>query len=222
MAIGTGPGDIRVLIFDLDGTLIDSKLDLALAVNATRRAMGLEPLAHEPIYGYIGHGAPMLIRRALGPGASENQIEAGLDFFLRYYRDHMLDNTRAYPGVPEALERMQGRALAVLTNKPVVFSREILAGLGLEPLFRWIYGGNSFEKKKPDPMGVEAILKEAGARPRQAIVVGDSEIDVATGRNARTWTCGVTYGLGSEGLRANPPDLLVGNLIELAEWLDKR
>lgn len=221
MPITTPPNRIRVLIFDLDGTLIDSKLDLALSVNATRHHLALPPLPHEQIYGYIGHGAPMLIRRSLGPDASEHQIETALRFFLDYYGAHLLDNTVAYPDVREALERMQGRALAVLTNKPTGFSRQILVGLGLAPLFRWIYGGESFERRKPDPMGVAVILEQVGTGPREAIVVGDSEIDVATGRNAGVWTCGVTYGLGAEGLRAVPPDLVVGNLLELADWLEK-
>lgn len=213
--------DIRLLIFDLDGTLIDSKLDLALAVNAARNHLALGPLPHEQIYGYVGDGAPMLIRRSLGQGASEQESEKALQFFLHYYRVHMLDNTTAYPGVREGLARLEDRTLAVLTNKPVVFSREILAGLGLLPLFRFVYGGNSFEKKKPDPLGVEVILRQVGVGPRQVMMVGDSEIDVLTGRNAGTWTCGVTYGLGSQALREDPPDLLVESLVELAERLKK-
>lgn len=209
---------LRVFIFDLDGTLIDSKLDLALAVNATRAECGLPPLPHEEIYGHVGHGAPMLIRRALGPEPDDAAVERALDFFLDYYRAHMLDNTVAYPGVREALEELvdDGRVLAVLTNKPVRFSREILQGLGLAGHFRAIYGGNSFERKKPDPLGVEVILRENAAQAHDAILVGDSEIDVETGRNAGTWICGVTYGLGSHRLADTPPDLLVDSLTELS------
>lgn len=216
---------LRVFIFDLDGTLIDSKLDLALAVNATRASLQLPNLPHEQIYGYVGHGAPMLIRRALGPDYDDAAVEAALRFFLDYYRAHMLDNTVAYPGVGEALAELaapnpeasgRGRVLTVLTNKPVRFSTEILEGLGLASYFRSIYGGNSFERKKPDPFGVEVILRETGAEPRQAILVGDSEIDVQTGRNAGTWTCGVTYGLGSDRLAETPPDLLIASLTELS------
>lgn len=210
--------DLRVFIFDLDGTLIDSKLDLALAVNATRSHVGLSELPHRQIYGYVGHGAPMLIRRALEEGFDEAALEHALRFFLDYYRAHMLDNTVAYPGVPAALAELAARkfVLTVLTNKPVRFSTEILQGLGLAAYFRSIYGGNSFETKKPDPLGVEVILRETGASARQAIVVGDSEIDVLTGRNAGTWTCGVTYGLGSDRLADSPPDLLIDSLTELS------
>ena len=209
---------LRVFIFDLDGTLIDSKLDLGLAVNATRAHLQLGPLPQEQIYGYVGHGAPMLIRQALGPEFDDAAVEAALRFFLDYYRAHMLDNTVAYPGVREALAELaaNGRALTVLTNKPVRFSTEILQGLGLAGYFRSIYGGNSFEKKKPNPFGVQVILRETGADVRRAIVVGDSEIDVLTGRNAGTWTCGVTYGLGSDRLAETPPDLLVDSLTELS------
>ncbi len=212
------PG-VRVLIFDLDGTLIDSKLDLALAVNATRAHRRLAPLPHDQIYGYIGDGAAMLIRRSLGDNAREEDVQQALEYFLKYYRAHMLDNTLPYPGVREGLERLAGRAMAVLTNKPVRFSRAILEGLGLAPYFRYVYGGNSFERKKPDPMGVEVLLRDFGAAPHEAMIVGDSEIDVLTARNAGAWACGVTYGLGSERLAQHPPDLLVDSLTELPAYL---
>jgi len=211
---------VRALIFDLDGTLIDSKLDLALSVNATLEQMGRPALPHEQVYGYVGQGAPMLIRRALGERATELEATRGLEIFLRYYREHMLDNTVAYPGVREGLEKLSGCAMAVLTNKPVRFSREILDGLGLARYFAYVYGGNSFEKKKPDPMGVERLLRDWGMRAQEAMMVGDSEIDVQTARNAGTWACGVTYGLGSAGLAQCPPDILVDSLTELPALID--
>jgi len=211
---------VRALIFDLDGTLIDSKLDLALAVNAALDEMDRQPLPHEQIYGYVGQGAPMLIQRSLGPGAGEEECKLALDFFLRYYRAHMLDNTVAYPGVREGLEQLAGLPMAVLTNKPVRFSRDIIAGLGLAKYFRYIYGGNSFERKKPDPMGTEVLLRDFSIAPREAMIVGDSEIDVQTARNAGTWACGVTYGLGSERLAEYPPDILLDSLAELRACLD--
>jgi len=213
---------VRVLIFDLDGTLIDSKLDLAHSVNAMLEHMGRAPLIHESIYSMVGNGAPVLVRRALGEGATDAEVEDGLAHFLAYYREHMLDNTVTYPGVREALELLAGRPMAVLTNKPVKFSQAIIEGLGLARYFRYIYGGNSFEKKKPDPMGVETLLRDFGALPREAMIVGDSDVDVRTARNAGTWACGVTYGLGSEGLLSNPPDLLLDNLTELPACLDCR
>jgi phosphoglycolate phosphatase len=211
--------EVRALIFDLDGTLIDSKLDLALAVNAALTEMGRRALPHEQILGYIGQGAPSLIARSLGDGATEEECRRGLEFFIEYYSSHKLDNTIPYPGVRETLDALSGMPMAVLTNKPVGASRGILQGLGLADHFRIIYGGNSFERKKPDPMGVEIILREFGAAPSQVMVVGDSEIDVQTARNAGTWSCGVTYGFGSHRLLEFPPDLLVNSLTELLPHL---
>jgi phosphoglycolate phosphatase len=211
--------DVRVLIFDLDGTLIDSKLDLALAVNAALEEMGRGPLPHEQIFSYVGQGAPSLIARALGDGATEEDCLRGLEFFIKYYSVHKLDHTVLYPGVREALDALVGMPMAVLTNKPVGASRGILKGLGLADHFRFVYGGNSFERKKPDPMGVETILREFGAAPAQSMVVGDSEVDVQTARNAGAWACGVTYGFGSHRLSEYPPDILVDSLTELLPHL---
>lgn len=158
----------------------------------------------------------MLVKRSLGEGATEKDVSDGLAYFLGYYRAHVLDNTVAYPGVREGLALMDGRAMAVLTNKPVRFSEAILQGLGLAKHFRYVYGGNSFEKKKPDPMGVEILLRDLGAEPEQAMMVGDSDVDVRTARNSGIWSCGVTYGLGTEGMKEHPPDVMVDSLVELA------
>jgi phosphoglycolate phosphatase len=214
--------DVRALIFDLDGTLIDSGVDLALSVNVTLKQTGRSPLPHDQIFSYVGQGAPRLIEQALGPGATRDECEQALAFFLSYYREHMLDNTVTYPGVREGLAALEGMPMAVLTNKPVRFSRQILEGLGLASYFRYIYGGNSFESKKPNPAGMEVLLRDFGASPKQAMLVGDSEVDVQTARNAGTWCCCVTYGLGSTQLADNPPDLLVQSLTELAAYLDQQ
>jgi phosphoglycolate phosphatase len=207
---------VRVVVFDLDGTLIDSKLDLALAVNATLEWMKRAPMQHERIYGYVGNGAPMLIQRALGEGASEEECRRALEHFLGYYREHMLDNTVTYPGVREGLATLAHLPMAVLTNKPVRFSRLIIEGLGLAKYFKYIHGGNSFDRKKPDTMGMEALLRDMNAAPREVIMVGDSEVDIQTARNANTWVCGVTYGLGSDRLIGEfAPDVMVNSLEEL-------
>jgi phosphoglycolate phosphatase len=211
---------VRALIFDLDGTLIDSKLDLALAVNRTLEHMGRERLEDGRIYGYVGDGAPTLVRRALGSGATDGEVEQGLDYFLSYYRAHMLDNTVTYPGVREGLELLEGHPMAVLTNKPVRFSQGILDGLGIARYFQYVYGGNSFQTKKPDPEGVNVLLRDWAVGPREAMMVGDSEVDVRTARNAGTWACGVSYGLGAEGLRTDPPDILLDSLTELPSHLN--
>ena len=217
---------IRLLIFDLDGTLIDSKVDLAVSVNAALRHMGRPPLDDQTIYRYVGEGAQALIGRALGEGVTEAEIQQGLEFFLTYYRHHKLDNTTLYPGVREALPLLANgngcdqRVLAVLTNKPVHPSRDILRQMGLLSLFHCVYGGNSFETKKPDPLGMHAILQETNFPPEAAMIVGDSDVDVQTGKNAGVWTCGVTYGFGNLELDSNPPHLLVHSFPELAEILN--
>ena len=207
-----GPGSfaqIRALVFDLDGTLIDSKLDLALAVNATLAAAGRAELPHERIFGYVGQGAMRLVERALGDGATGEDTERAHEFFLSYYRAHMLDNTIIYPGVHECLEALSDYPMAVLTNKPWRFSRDILEGLGIARYFKEIHGGNSFETKKPDPFGMLAILEKFGVSPNRAMLVGDSDVDVKTARNSGAWCCGVTYGFGAEALKEFPPDILI-------------
>jgi phosphoglycolate phosphatase len=212
-------GGVRALVFDLDGTLIDSKLDLALSVNATLEWKRMAPLDHERIYGYVGNGAPMLIQRALGPRATEEECRVALEYFLSYYRQHMLDNTVPYPGVREGLESLKHFSMAVLTNKPTRFSQRILEGLDLARYFRYVHGGNSFTRKKPDPMGLDALLRDFHAAPHEAMMIGDSAVDVQTARNAHTWSCCVTYGLGAAGLAACPPDVLVESLTELPALL---
>lgn len=215
---------MNLLIFDLDGTLIDSKLDLVHSVNATRAFMHLGPISEEVVSSYVGSGAPVLVRRALGPEASEAEVAGALEYFLSYYRAHMLDNTRLYPGVREALDRLlvSGAKMAVLTNKPVRFSRALLEGLGLVEHFFQVYGGNSFEQKKPDPIGIETLLSESGARRERTIMVGDSGIDVRTARNAGVIACGVSWGFQPETFADEPPDLLVDDMMELADYVISR
>ena len=215
---------IRLLIFDLDGTLIDSQMDLAHAVNAMLRHFGRKELSHEVIAGYIGDGAPMLVRRALGDPDDGYYMHEALDVFLQYYREHKLDNTKLYPGIREALEAVRWgedggrrieRKFAVLSNKPVSPSTQILEGLGLRDMFVQVYGGNSFATKKPDPMGANTILQETDTRPEEAIIIGDSEIDVVTARNAGTWSCGVNYGFRPDSLKVVPPDVVIDHPREL-------
>jgi len=211
-----------LFVFDLDGTLIDSKLDLALAVNAALEHAGKGPLEHELIYSYVGNGAPTLIRRALGPGASDDQAERSLQFFYEYYQKHMLDNTCLYPGVQSALDELldAGKRMAVLTNKPIRFSRLLIEKLGLGGHFLRTYGGNSFETKKPDPYGLNLLMAELATPPQRSIMVGDSAIDVETARNAGVISCGVTYGLQPETFEQHRPEILVDDLRQLAGIID--
>ncbi len=210
-----------LLIFDLDGTLIDSKLDLVHAVNATRRHMGMAPLADETVFSYVGNGAPVLIRRALGDEVPQAEVDQALEYFLQYYRDHKLDYTTLYPGVAASLDRLQsaGVQMAVLTNKPVNISRAIVDGLGIGQRFRRVYGGNSFDFKKPNPIGIDKLIEECGVGRGQTMMVGDSSVDILTARNAQVKSCGVTYGFQPETLAETKPDLLVDRMEDLADWV---
>jgi phosphoglycolate phosphatase len=218
------PHLIKLLIFDLDGTLIDSRLDLVHSVNAALRHLGRPELPDDQIAGYVGDGAPTLIRRTLGPEANDEAlVRKGLEYFLSYYREHKLDHTRVYDGVREALAVVrdsrngQPRKMAVLSNKPVIPSRAIVEALGLGEFFVTVYGGNSFATKKPDPEGAQTIMRETGAAPKETLLIGDSGVDVATGRNAGLWTCGVTYGFAPHTLEQDPADVSVDTPRELAE-----
>ena len=206
---------LRAFLFDLDGTLINSKLDLVRSVNAMLRQMGRAELPVELVATFIGHGAPQLIASALGPGATDEQRHTGLSLFMSHYQEHKLDATRPYSGVVEALDSLSGFPMSVLTNKPTTMSIEILQGLGLAKYFRSIYGGDSFEKKKPDPAGALAILQELGVPPAQAAMIGDSEVDVQTARNAGILAVAVNYGFGVHDRAAHPADLYIDSLQDL-------
>ena len=212
---------IRLIVFDLDGTLIDSRKDLAQSINAMLTEMHRQPLPEEIIATYIGDGAGMLVRRALGDPEEEHLVEEGLKRFLDYYREHKLDHTYVYPGVFSSLDALKVRAdgtprnMAVLTNKPIIPSLAICEALGLSPYFFQIYGGNSFHTKKPDPEGLNALMREAGVRPEQTLMVGDSDVDILTARRAGAWALGCRFGLSSHTLESIPSDCLVDSA---AEW----
>ena len=203
-------------MFDLDGTLVDSQRDLTESVNATRAWLGLGPLPREDVARYVGNGAPVLIQRAL-PNASEEDWSRGLKYFLEYYREHMLDSTRLYPGVREALDDLHagGIPMAVLTNKPIRFTLQMLEGLRLDLHFFRVYGGNSFPEKKPDPTGLNALIAESRADRERTIMVGDSAVDVQTARNAGVRACGVRWGFQPETFTSSPPDFLIDDMREL-------
>lgn len=213
------PAKIKFLIFDLDGTLIDSRLDLIHSINAMLRHLGRPELPGEVVASYVGDGAPMLVRRALGDPEDEKLVQEALEFFLAYYRIHKLDFTHVYPGIKESLTALHasGRKMAVLSNKPVHPSRAIVDALGLGEFFMRVYGGNSFPTKKPDPQGAKALLHETGYNAGETLIIGDSSVDVLTGRNSGIRVCGVTYGFAPHTLQNAPPDVLLDAPADLAE-----
>lgn len=192
-----------LVIFDLDGTLVDSRADLAAAVNRVLRAMALPELPFEVVCGFIGEGARRLLQRSLGP-SNECRVDEALASFFADYGEHLLDRTRPYPGVPEVLRALAdlGLALTVATNKPEAMSRAILDGLGLLPLFSGLVGGDTLGVRKPDPAAVFELTGRAAVPRERTLFVGDSGIDVETARVAGVAFCGVAWGIRPGDLRA--------------------
>jgi phosphoglycolate phosphatase len=219
------PDKIRLVVFDLDGTLIDSRKDLTNSINAMLTEFGRDALPEEIIATYIGDGAGMLVRRALGDPEDEPLVENALQHFLGHYREHKLDFTYVYAGVFESLHAMRtapdgtARKMAVLTNKPVGPSVAICDALGLSPYMFRIYGGNSFASKKPEPEGLNALIREAGVAPGETLMIGDSSVDILTARRAGAWVIGCRFGLSSHTVEDIPSDCLVDSAAEWAQAL---
>jgi len=224
---------LKLFVFDLDGTLVDSALDLSNSVNASLAHFGEPTLPNELVASFVGNGVPLLLRRSLGaisgvqPEEVENErFERIQGYFLEHYGQHLLDNTRLYAGAKETIDAIsklheqkggEPRILAVLTNKPEAPSKAICAGLGLTPYFARIYGGNTFATRKPDPEGLLHLMRELGITAEETVMIGDSKGDVQVARNANTWSIGSAFGFGPQNLMETPPDIRV----ETAwEWKD--
>lgn len=204
-----------LLIFDLDGTLIDSKRDISNSLNFALKEEGMPTLPHEQIEALVGHGARTLVRDALG-NPSEEKVGRVFQVFWQRYLDHCLDETHLYPGVAEFLERHSEWPMAVVTNKPELFSQKILEGLKIRSRFRWLIGGDTLAVQKPDPAVFDPIFRELGGEI-QGLMVGDSHVDVECGRAAGLKTCAVTYGFRSRAeLLESQPDFLIENFSEFA------
>jgi phosphoglycolate phosphatase len=204
-----------LLVFDLDGTLADTRVDLARSVNHALALLGRPPLSLEAVVRLVGNGARRLIERALGEPEETEEVEAGLRSFTEHYREHCLIDTCLYPGVVEALDGLRGKRLAVLSNKPLGPSRTILEGLGIVERFARIEGGDSVPEKKPDPAGLLGLIAGARLEPRRVLMVGDSAVDVQTARAAGVAVVGVLYGFRPDDFASHPPDALRGSLTEV-------
>lgn len=208
---------IDLFLFDLDGTLIDSKRDIADSVNFTMRKLGLPELGLDLIYSFVGNGVTPLIKRAVESASSTAGFEQALAIFMAHYDEHCLDSTDLFPGVLEVLKRFQSTPKVVVTNKSQSFSEKIVRGLKLTPLFDGLFGGDTSFPKKPAPDVVHHLMQTCKASPGRTVIIGDSAVDIQTGKNAGILTCGVTYGFrprkeleesGCDALIERPTDLL--------------
>ncbi len=209
------------LVFDLDGTLIDSRRDITTAINRMRGELGLPPIPLAAVVTMVGEGARLLVERALGPGFPPDQVDAALARYLRHYEEVCLDETAAYPGVEEMLVALAGRyPLALLSNKGEALSRKILDGLGLSRFFAEILGGDSLPTRKPDPAGLRVLAERLGFPLARLLLVGDTWIDAETAHNAGCAFALVEWGFPGppklDGIRA---DLKVARAGELAAAL---
>jgi phosphoglycolate phosphatase len=204
------------LVFDLDGTLVDTRDDLAEAVNVSLRALGLPPEDPRTLWGYVGHGARVLLERALGPERAE-LLEPGVAIFMPWYRAHLLDHSAIYPGLTAVIETLAAEdvVFSVLTNKPEDMSRTIIDGLGLGAYVPRLVGGDTLTVRKPDPTGLLRLIDEAGVPAARTLMIGDSAIDVATGRSAGIATCGVLWGFSGPSVSESGADVLVASPGEL-------
>ena len=226
----------KLIIYDLDGTLIDSRRDIVQAVNWTLEQLGFSTLPSDRICTFVGNGVKNLMQQVLtdvgaGPCACPESVEdqrigqprgvaptleKSIKLFRQRYGEHLLDETRLYPAVAKVLEFFKQKKQAVITNKPEDFSVRILQGLGIDSYFFSVVGGDNAFRKKPAPEAVFEILRRAEVSRENAVLVGDTDIDVQTGRNAGIKTIGVTYGFGkSDELKKAEPDYLLNDLEEL-------
>jgi phosphoglycolate phosphatase len=212
---------IQLVVFDLDGTLIDSRRDLADATNALVAELGGQALSVEAVTAMVGEGAAVLVRRALAGAGLDPQTPNALERFLAHYDERLTVHTRPYEGLVDALSalRSEGRALAVLTNKPGRPSREILERLELAPFFSQVIGGDTAAGRKPDPSGLLSLTERAQVTPAATVMVGDSPIDAETARRAGAVLCIARYGFGapSGSLVPLPGELAIGHPSELPE-----
>ncbi|MDM7997936.1 MAG: HAD-IA family hydrolase [Acidobacteriota bacterium] len=210
-----------LFLFDLDGTLIDSRADIAHSLNLALARMDLPPLPESSVADFVGNGMNLLVERSLrktiGAPPESARIQEGIRLFKEEYEKHLVDRTRLYPHVKEGLDRISWARLAVVTNKPEAFSRRILDEMGIAKRFQIILGGDSAQKPKPDPEALFRAIGVCGGSIIETAMVGDSAIDIQAGKAAGVMTCGVLGGFRpKEEIQKSGCDIIVESLLELA------
>ena len=206
---------ISLFVYDFDGTLVDTFEDIAGSVNLTLAEMNLQSLKRETIRGNIGSGVVKLMTRSL-VGSGSNDAKTAVSLFRKHYNHHLLDQTKLYPNGRKIVEHFSNKEHAILSNKPISFIEKILKALNFLSPFDSILGGDSLKEQKPNPIGLQFLMKKFNYTAKEVLMIGDSAIDVETGKHAGVITCGVTYGLGDPGfLRDSKPDYLIDNLSNL-------
>ncbi len=211
--------NISLIVYDFDGTLVDTLEDIALSVNLALEELGFARLGTDTIKRCVGSGVAMLMTRALN-GTGYADIDQAVNLFRRHYAEHLMDHTRFYPNGRAILERFADRTQAICSNKPEDFVRQILVHLNSDRFFDAVIGGDTFKTRKPDPEGMHFLLDRYSLKPEQVLMVGDSALDIETGKKAGVHTCAVTYGLGDrEALLGLKPDLVIDDLGELEKHI---
>ena len=208
--------NIELFIVDLDGTIIDSKVDIANSVNYTLKYLHLPVLENRLIYSYVGNGVLPLLEKVISHSNKKDNLEDLLKIFRKHYEEHLLDTTLLYSGVMEILEHFSRANMGLISNKPERYVKKILAGLDVSRFFPVVLGGDSLKTKKPDPEGINMIIDRFGADPRKTMIVGDGGVDIETGKKAGINTCGVSYGLRDRGeLVEAGADIIIDDIREL-------
>jgi len=200
---------IKALLWDLDGTLIDSKQDIAECVNWTLNDMNLDSIPNEHIYEYVGHGVRTLIQGAVEE-AHGHDYDSAMKLFDGYYLQHLLDNTRLYPGMEKVLAQLRDKKMAIITNKPQRYTDPIIDGLRLRDYFGVVLGREACVEMKPHPQPLQSAMERLSVSSLETMIVGDTEVDIEAGRRAGVKTCAVLFGFGKEErVRAAKPDYLI-------------
>ncbi len=210
----------QLLVFDFDGTLADTKQDIVDSVNRTLKELDLRTLDRQILYTFIGKGVNQLMARSL-EGTGCDDLPRAIDAFMKHYEAHLMDQTDLFPNCRAILEHFAHKENTILSNKPTRFITQILDALDCRAPFSTIIGGDLMAEKKPDPGGLHRILEQHGVHPEETLMIGDSLVDIATGKRAGVKTCGVTYGhAGRESLETAQPDWIIDDLSELKQFID--